>query len=51
MDARGAPRRVLLAHPLDEFAQLTANFWPPWSTARFPAPIGETLRDATAGSC
>ncbi len=40
MDARGAPQRVLLAHPLDELAQLTVNFGPSWSPARFPAPIG-----------
>jgi len=39
MDARGAPQWVLLAHPLDEFAQLTANSGPPWPSARFPAPI------------
>jgi len=36
---RGRPQWVLLAHPLDEFAQLTANFGPPWPTARFPAPV------------
>ncbi len=35
MDARSAPQWVLLAHPLDEFAQLTANSGPPWPTARF----------------
>ena len=40
MDARSAPQWVLLAHPLDEFAQLTANSGSPWPTARFPAPIG-----------
>ena len=40
MDAWRAPQWVLLAHPLDEFAQLTANSGPPWPTARFPAPIG-----------
>jgi hypothetical protein len=40
MDAWCAPQWVLLAHPLDEFAQLTANSGPPWPTARFPAPIG-----------
>src|SRR5262249_51871568 len=39
MDARGAPQWVLLAHPLDEFAQLTANSGPSWPSARFPAPI------------
>src|SRR5947209_19996121 len=39
MNARGAPQWVLLAHPLDEFAQLTANSGPPWPTARFPAPV------------
>src|SRR5260221_14594491 len=39
MDARGAPQWVLLAHPLDEFTQLTANSGPPWPTSRFPAPI------------
>src|SRR5262245_43745069 len=40
MDARGAPQWVLLAHALNEFAQLTANSRPSWPTARFPAPIG-----------
>ena len=40
MDARGAPKPVLRAHPLDEFAQLRANPGPPWPTARFPTPIG-----------
>src|SRR5438034_1207422 len=40
VDAWGAPQWVLLAHPLDEFAQLTANSGPSWLTARFPAPIG-----------
>jgi hypothetical protein len=44
MDARGAPQWVLLAHPLDEFAQLTANSGPPWPTARFPTPIGPKPR-------
>jgi hypothetical protein len=39
MDAWGAPQWVLLALPLDDFAQLTANSGPPWPTARFPAPI------------
>ena len=39
MDARGAPQWVLPAHPLDKFAQLTANSGPPWPTARFPAPV------------
>jgi hypothetical protein len=38
MDAWGSPQWVLLAHPLDEFAQLTANSGPAWPTARFPAP-------------
>src|SRR5215471_18090775 len=40
MDEWRAPQWVLLAHPLDEFAQLTDNSGPPWPTARFPAPIG-----------
>ena len=40
MDARGAPQRVLLAHPPDEFAQLPLDLGPPRPTARFPAPIG-----------
>src|SRR5207245_11174764 len=40
VDAWGAPQWVLLAHPLNEFAQLTANSGPSWLTARFPAPIG-----------
>jgi hypothetical protein len=39
MDARGAPQWVLPAHPLDEFAQLTADSGPAWPTARFPAPV------------
>jgi hypothetical protein len=51
MDARGAPQWVLLAHPLDEFAQLTANSRPflverEVSSANRP----ETRRDATAES-
>src|SRR5262249_26107892 len=40
MDARGTPQWVLRAHPLDEFAQLTANSGPSRPPARFPAPIG-----------
>jgi hypothetical protein len=40
VDPWGAPQWVLLAHPLNEFAQLTANSGPSWLTARFPAPIG-----------
>jgi hypothetical protein len=44
MDARRAPQWVLLAHPLDEFAQLTANSGPSWPTPRFPAPIGPKPR-------
>src|SRR5262249_8950445 len=40
VDARGAPQWAPLAHPLDEFAQLTAHSGPPWPTARAPAPIG-----------
>jgi hypothetical protein len=40
MDARGAPQWILLAHPLDEFAQLMANFGPLRPSARFSAPIG-----------
>ena len=40
MDARGPPQSVLLAHPSDKFAQLTANAGSPRSTARFPPPIG-----------
>ena len=33
MDARGAPKWVLLADPSDEVAQLTANWGPPWPSA------------------
>src|SRR6185437_5495314 len=33
MNAWGAPQWVLLAHPLDEFAQLAANSGPAWPTA------------------
>src|SRR5215470_18857512 len=40
MDARGTPQWVLLAHPLDEFVQLTANPGPSRPPARSPAPIG-----------
>jgi hypothetical protein len=40
MNAWGAPQWVLLAHPLDKFAQLMANSAPPWPTARFAAPVG-----------
>src|SRR5262249_11686214 len=39
MDPRGAPQWVLLAHLLDEFAQLTAHSGPSCPTARLPAPI------------
>src|SRR6266516_8155617 len=38
MNARGAPQWILLAHPSDEFTQLTANSGPSWPTSRFPAP-------------
>ena len=52
MDARGAPQWVLLAHPLDEFAQLTAYPGPPWPSAEISsANRPETRLDATAGSC
>jgi hypothetical protein len=44
MDAWGAPQWVLLAHPLDEFAQLTANSGSPWPAARLPMPIGPKSR-------
>src|SRR5260221_13755762 len=47
MDARGAPQLVLLAHPLNEFAQLTANSGPAWPAVTFPAPIGPK----PSGSC
>jgi len=40
VDARGTPQRVLLAHPTNEFARLTADRGPPWPGAGFPAPIG-----------
>src|SRR6266849_5858125 len=40
MNARGAPQRVLPAHPPDKIAQLRAHSGSPWPTARFPAPIG-----------
>src|SRR4051794_10074177 len=40
VDAWATPQRVLLAHPMDEFAQLTANRRPPSPSAGFPAPIG-----------
>src|ERR1039458_6472028 len=39
MDARSAPQCVLRAHPSNELAHLTNNSRPPWSAARFPAPI------------
>src|SRR5260370_31233541 len=52
MDARGAPQWILLAHPLDEVAQLTANSGPPWPPARFPVPIGpKPCSVPPAGSC
>src|SRR6266516_1107731 len=46
MNARGAPQWVLLAHPLDEFTQVTANSGPSCSTSRFPAPIGKNDQQA-----
>jgi hypothetical protein len=36
----GTPQRVLLAHPPDQFAQLSVNSGSPGPPARFPAPIG-----------
>src|ERR1700730_8797708 len=39
MDARGAPQRVLPAHPPDKIAQLRAYSGSSWPTASFPAPI------------
>src|SRR6266540_3266366 len=44
MNTRRAPKWILLAHPPNEFAQLTANFWPASATVRFPAPIGPKPR-------
>ena len=40
MDARGKPQRVILAHPMNEFTQLTTDAGPPRPSAGFPAPIG-----------
>ena len=40
VDPRGTPQRVVLAHPIDQFAQLTADRGPSCSNAGFPAPIG-----------
>ena len=39
MDARSAPQWVFPAHSPNQFAQLTADARPPWSTAGFPSPI------------
>src|ERR1039457_1001126 len=44
MDARSAPQYVFRAHPSNELAHLTNNSRPPWSAARFPAPIGAKPR-------
>src|ERR1017187_10618071 len=44
MDARSAPQWVFRAHPSNELAHLTNNSRPPWSAARFPAPIGAKPR-------
>src|ERR1019366_3265786 len=44
MDARSAPQWVLRAHPSNELAHLTNTSRPPWSAARFPAPIGAKPR-------
>src|ERR1035438_4734318 len=44
MDARSSPQWVFRAHPSNELAHLTNNSRPPWSAARFPAPIGAKPR-------
>src|SRR5262249_1791253 len=51
MNAWGAPQWVLLAHPLDEFTQLTANSGPSWPTSRFAAPIGPETRSMPPQDC
>src|SRR5438128_5884306 len=38
MDPRCSPPWVFLAHPSDEIAQLSIDFWPPCPLARFPTP-------------
>src|SRR6266511_3685588 len=38
MNPRCSPPRVFLAHPSDEIAQLSIDFWPPFPLPRFPAP-------------
>src|SRR5262249_18838081 len=35
-----APQWILLAHPMDEIAQLTLDSGPPQLTSRFTAPVG-----------
>jgi hypothetical protein len=40
VNARGAPQWVLLAHLMNEFAQLTTDRGPSWPSAGSPAPIG-----------
>src|SRR5262245_33185810 len=40
----GAPQRILLAHPLNEFAQAAINPWSPRPPPRFPSPKGPEAR-------
>lgn len=40
VDPGRAPKRVLLTNPLNQFARLTIDSWPPATAPGFPAPIG-----------
>src|SRR5262245_29558807 len=40
----GAPQRILLAHPLNEFAQAAIDPWSPRPPPRFPSPKGPEAR-------
>src|SRR5262245_12732054 len=44
MDAWGAPQRVLLAHPSDEFAQFLLDQRSSGPTSRLPSPVGPEPR-------
>src|SRR5579862_3636828 len=39
VDARCAPKWVLNAHPPDQRAQLSLDWWPPSPSTRFPTPV------------
>ena len=39
VNARRAPKRILHAHPADQFAQLRVDLWTPSLWARLPTPV------------